>query len=280
MEVGQPSRTARSAAIHRAVHQVLEQGRIFKDPLAFRILGEEPGELVREAERDPGRRRMRLFIAVRTRFAEDAFGTGAAMGVRQLVILGAGLDTFAYRQSLGPEIRVFEVDHPATQAWKKERLSAAAISIPDSLIYAPIDFERQTLADSLAAAGFDRKEPAFFTWLGVVPYLTEDAVWTTLAAVASLPSDTQVVFDYSNPAELLSPESRERHDERAGKVAELGEPWITFFETDGVRAKLQNVGFSEIEDLGPREISERYLPNRTTTSAEHGGHVVRAAKKR
>ncbi|MBV8585080.1 MAG: class I SAM-dependent methyltransferase, partial [Verrucomicrobia bacterium] len=237
-------------------------------------------ELVREAEQDPGRRRMRLFIAVRTRFAEDAFGTGAAMGVRQPVILGAGLDTFAYRHSLGPEIQVFEVDHPATQAWKQQRLSEAAISIPDSLTYAPIDFERQTLADSLAAAGFDRKEPAFFTWLGVVPYLTEDAVWTTLAAVASLPTDTQVVFDYSNPPELLSPESRERHDVRAEKVAELGEPWITFFETDGVRAKLQNVGFSEIEDLGPRQISERYLPNRATTSSEHGGHVVRAAKRR
>jgi methyltransferase (TIGR00027 family) len=175
---------------------------------------------------------------------------------------------------------VFEVDHPATQAWKQQRLSDARILIPESLTFAPINFERQTLADGLAAAGFDRREPAFFSWLGVVPYLTEDAVWSTLAAIASLPNGTQVVFDYGNPPELLSPQSRELHDARAERLAELGEPWITFFETDGVRAKLQNVGFSEIEDLGPREISERYFRNRPTASPEHGGHVVRAAKRR
>jgi methyltransferase (TIGR00027 family) len=257
----------------------LEQGRIFADPLAFRILGEEPGPLVREAEQDPVRRRMRLFIAVRSRFAEDAFSLAAATGVRQLVILGAGLDTFAYRRSLGSEHRVFEVDHPATQAWKQQRLAGAMIPFPESLSFAPIDFERQTLADGLASAGFDRTGPAHFTWLGVVPYLTEDAIWSTVVWIASLPIGTQVVFDYGNPRELLSPQSRQLHDARAERVAELGEPWITFFETDVVRAKLQRIGFAEIEDLGPREISERYFPNRTTASPEHGGHVVRAAKR-
>jgi methyltransferase (TIGR00027 family) len=261
------------------VHQVLEEGRIFADPLAFRILGEEPGPLVREAEQDPPRRKMRFFIAARTRFAEDTLDAALATGVRQLVILGAGFDTFAYRRSLGSEQRVFEVDHPATQAWKQQRLSDAIIPIPKSLIFAPIDFERQTLAAGLASAGFDRTKPALFTWLGVVPYLTEDVIWSTLVWLASLPIGTQVVFDYGNPPELLPPQARELHDAHAERVAELGEPWITFFETDIVRAKLQRVGFSEIEDLGPREISERYFPNRTTASPEHGGHVVRAAKR-
>jgi methyltransferase (TIGR00027 family) len=130
MQQGQPSRTARVAAAHRAAHQVLEQGRIFADPLAVRILGEDTEALVHDALQHPHKRAMRLFIAVRTRFAEDALTVAAAHGVRQLVVLGAGLDTYAYRNALGDRLRIFEVDHPATQAWKRERLAAAAIPLP------------------------------------------------------------------------------------------------------------------------------------------------------
>jgi methyltransferase (TIGR00027 family) len=166
---GTPSRTARAAAAHRAAHQVLEQGRLFADPLALRILGDEAETVVREAEADPSKRRMRLFIAARTRFAEDALAAAVQRGVRQLVVLGAGLDTFAYRSPHGDRLRMFEVDHPATQAWKRQRLADAAIPVPDSLVFAPIDFESETLADGLAAAGFDPARQTFFTWLGVIP---------------------------------------------------------------------------------------------------------------
>lgn len=188
MQLGQPSRTARAAAAHRAAHQILERGSIFADPLALPILGEDAEALVREAEGDPSRRRLRLFIAVRTRFAEDALASAVERGVRQVVVLGAGLDTFAYRNPFGDRLRIFEVDHPATQAWKRQRLADAAIPLPDSLTYAPVDFDRDTLSGGLLAAGFDRTQQTFFTWLGVVPYLAEEAVWATLAFITSLPN--------------------------------------------------------------------------------------------
>src|SRR5271157_2024662 len=124
MQPEEPSRTALGAAAHRAVHQVLERGRIFSDPLAVRILGADAETTLRDAENNPARRKLRLFIAVRTRFAEDALAAAVARGVRQLVVLGAGLDTFAYRNPFGEQLHVFEVDHPATQAWKRERLAA------------------------------------------------------------------------------------------------------------------------------------------------------------
>jgi hypothetical protein len=135
---GTPSRTAKAAAAHRAAHQVLEQGRLFADPLALRILGDDAETAVREAEADPSKRRMRIFIAARTRFAEDALAAAVQRGVRQLVVLGAGLDTFAYRSPHGDRLSLFEVDHPATQAWKRQRLADAAIPVPDSLVFAPI----------------------------------------------------------------------------------------------------------------------------------------------
>ncbi len=221
MELGQPSRTARAAARHRAAHQILEGGRIFADPLALRILDEEPETVVRKAESDPASRRMRLFIAVRTRFAEDALAAAVERGVRQVVVLGAVLDTYAYRNPLRDRVRIFEVDHPATQAWKRRRLAETAIPLPDSLTFAPIDFERETLSEGLAAAGFEPARQTFFTWLGVVPYLAEEVVWSTLGFIASLPNGAHVVFDYSDPPDSLSPEARILHDRRAMRVRAL-----------------------------------------------------------
>jgi methyltransferase (TIGR00027 family) len=255
---------------------MLEQGRIFADPLALRILGDEAETAVREAQEDPSKRRMRIFIAVRTRFAEDALAAAVQHGVRQLVVLGAGLDTYAYRSPHGDALRIFEVDHPATQAWKRECLADAAIPVPDSLVYAPIDFERETLADGLAAAGFDPARQTFFTWLGVVPYLTEQAVWSTLGYIASLPHGAHVVFDYSDPPASLSPHLRLEHEQRATRVAALGETWLSYFEADQLRAKLTALGFSEIEDLGPPQIVSRYFPSRSSSPPDKGGHIVRA----
>lgn len=276
MQAGQPSRTARAAATHRAVHQLLESGRVFTDPLAVQVLGMDPAELVREAEEQPSRRPMRLFIAARTRFAEDALAAAVADGTRQLVVLGAGLDTFAHRNP-HPGLRVFEVDHPATQAWKRERLAEAGLVSPASLSFAPVDFEHGTLADGLAAAGFDGRIPAFFTWLGVVPYLTEDAVFATLGFIAGLPGGAQVVFDYPEPPSDLSPESRAAYEVRARRVAALGEPWLSHFAPGDLARRLGEVGFRETEDLGPGEIASRYLgvPAGRVTGA--GGHVIRAA---
>jgi methyltransferase (TIGR00027 family) len=273
-----PSRTALAAASHRAAHQILEKGSIFSDPLAVRILGIDADTVAREAEAQPLRRGMRIFIAVRTRFAEDALAAAVERGASQLVVLGAGLDTYAYRSKPSDRLRIFEVDHPATQEWKRQRLAEAAIPIPNSLTFAPTDFERQSLPEGLAAAGFDSSQQTFFTWLGVVPYLTEEAFWATLRFIVSLPNSTHVVFDYSNPPSSFSEEARANYEKRAARVAELGEAWLTHFNTDDLCAKLNKLGFSEIEDLGPPQMAARYFPSSSKTIAENGGHILRATK--
>jgi len=277
MQVGQPSRTAFAAAAHRAVHQILERGHIFSDPLALRILGADAETVTRDAEEHPSRRRMRIFIAARTRFAEDALAAAVERGVSQAVVLGAGLDTYAYRCPFGDRLRVFEVDHPATQAWKRERLAGAAIPLPGSLTFAPVDFERETLSAGLHAAGFDPARQTFFTWLGVVPYLTEEAIWSTLGFIASLPNGAHVVFDYSDPPESLSAEARAFHDARAARVDALGETWLTYFEAPRLREKLTSLGFSDVEDLGPPQIYARFFPNRPGVPPAKGGHILRAS---
>jgi methyltransferase (TIGR00027 family) len=278
MQSGQPSRTAWAAAAHRAAHQVLEKGRIFSDPLAVPILGQDAESVAREAEARPSSGAMRLFIAARTRFAEDSLTAAVRQGAHQLVVLGAGLDTYAYRSPFGDRLEIFEVDHPATQAWKRERLADAAIPIPPSLTFAPIDFEHQTLPEGLAAAGFDPAQHTFFTWLGVVPYLTEEAIWSTLAFIASLSGGAHVVFDYSDPPHTLSREARTYHDRRAARVEAIGESWVSYFEADKLKEKLLSLGFTEVEDLGPPQIAARYIPNLPTPRPERGGHILRARK--
>ena len=280
MQSGQPSRTALGAAGHRAAHQVLEQGSIFFDPLALRILGSEAEEALNEAEQEPRKRALRLFIAVRTRFAEDALEAAVARGVTQLVVLGAGLDTYAYRNRQD-RLRVFEVDHPATQAWKREQLAKASIEVPDALTFAPVDFERDTLADGLAAAGFDPMQQTFFTWLGVTPYLTESAVFATLGFIAALPGGAHVVFDYSNPPDsIVGVERRAFHEALATRVAAAGETFKSYFGSEALVVRLADLGFRDIEDLGPPEIAARYFPNHAGGPSGGGGaHIIRAATR-
>jgi methyltransferase (TIGR00027 family) len=249
MQQGQPSRTAFGAARHRAAHQALERGAIFNDPLALRILGPDAEAALRDAETDPSTRILRLFIAVRARFAEDALATAITHGVRQIVMLGAGLDTYSYRATLNEGLRIFEVDHPATQAWKRRRLADAAIPVPAALTFAPIDFERETLADGLTLAGFDPAKQSFFSWLGVVPYLTEQAVFSTLGFIAGLPGGAHVVFDYGNPPASGPGQDQyaAAHKALAARAASVGEPFNCHFETDVLHAKLRALGFRAYE---------------------------------
>lgn len=278
MQTGQPSRTALGAAIHRAAHQVLEHGAIFSDPLALPILGPDAERWVAEVDSEPHTRLLRLFIAVRSRFAEDAVVSAVAKGLRQVVVLGAGLDTFAYRADPSAGLRVFEVDHPATQAWKREQLRSANVRIPDGVTFAPVDFEHDTLESALTTAGFDPSLETFFTWLGVVPYLTEEAVFSTLEFIATSSRGAHVVFDYGNsPASLSEGEGRAVHDALAERVARAGESFRSYFETETLANKLRALGFREIEDLGAPEIAARYFPSYTGTLRERGGHVVRAS---
>jgi methyltransferase (TIGR00027 family) len=276
MQSEQASRTAVLAAVHRAAHQLLERGSVLCDPLALAILGEDGERLVRESVERPDSRRMRLFIAARTRFAEDALGKAVEGGVAQLVILGAGLDTYAYRGLHGNRLRIFEVDHPATQAWKRERLSGAGIAIPAAVSFVGVDFEREELPRKLVSAGFQPDESAFFSWLGVVPYLASEAVWSTLAFIGSSAGGAHVVFDYGDPPETLAAEARATHEQSAQRVAGLGEPWVSFFEPGELHRRLAALGFCEIEDLPAMALVARYLSIAPTASPRRGAHLLRA----
>ena len=217
---------------------------------------------MRSAREHPAGPRIRWFIAARSRIAEDALTVAAGHGARQLVVLGAGLDTLAYRTPLAERLRIFEVDHPATQAWKRQMLTAASIPLPATLRFVAVDFERETLADALRLAGFDPAQRSFFSWLGVVPYLTERSVFSTLAYIAGLPGGAEVVFDYADPWR------------RIGRLppgaAAVGETFQSYFETARLCAELTALGFSRVDDLGPATGRGAVLSGGRTLSARPG----------
>jgi len=259
----QPSLTAHRVAVRRAIHQLWDTPRVLEDPVALKIIGEgEASKLVDSRPPDPPLdRHLRAFLVARSRYAEDQLTEVVRRGVKQYVVLGAGLDTFAYRNPF-PGLRVFEVDHPATQAWKRKRLEAGAISVPSKLTFVAIDFERQALAEGLEQAGFSA-EPAFFSWLGVTPYLAPETVLGTLQWVISICSSNGVAFDYAVPRSSLDPGYWPAFDELANRVAAAGEPFIGFFDPQELAASLQKMGFRHVEDLDTDKINARYFKGRT-----------------
>jgi methyltransferase (TIGR00027 family) len=277
MRAGQPSQTARGAAAYRAIHQSLEGGAIFRDAYALQILDSETRATLDETAADPALKPMRLFIAARSRFSEDSLGASVARGVRQVVVLGAGLDTFALRNPYaGRGVRVFEVDFPATQDWKRERLAQAGLVAPPSLTFAPVDFERESLGDGLTRSGFRAEQPAFFQWLGVVPYLTKDAISQTLDFIAGI-SVSEVVFDYAELFENYPADRRNHIMGVAERAAARGEPWLSLFDPPDLAQALRGKGFGIIEDLGVAELGDRYYGAlKKGIPIGPGGHVVRA----
>jgi methyltransferase (TIGR00027 family) len=281
MQHGQASVTALGAAGHRAAHQVLERGFVFADPLALPILGPDAEGAIALARERPERRGLRLFIAMRSRFAEDSARRAIEKGVRQILILGAGLDTFAYRLVRTDDLRVFELDHPATQAEKRRRLTEAQIAEPAHVSYVAHDFEGGSMTAALKAAGLDTDRAAFVLWLGVTPYLTEAAVVATLGELASWPGGSEVVFDYANPPEVVEePKARNFHREMAERVAASGEPFRCHFNSAELHARASELGFSDIEDLDRAALVARYLPDLAVAPRPGpGGHVVRMATR-
>ena len=279
MRVGQFSKTARGAAAYRAIHQTLDHGAIFRDPLAARILDEKTTAALSEIAADESLRAIRLFIAARSRFSEDTIANCVTRGVRQVVILGAGLDTFSLRNSYGDlGVRVFEVDFPSTQMWKRARIRRAGLLEPPSLIFAPIDFEHESLAEGLTRVGFRQDQPAFFQWLGVVHYLTRDAVASTLEFISAT-SQAAVVFDYAEPFQNYPVERRANVMAMAESAAARGEPWLSLFDPAELLQLLRNVGLEDVEDLGLPELVERFYGALSRDiKVGPGPHVVRACQ--
>jgi methyltransferase (TIGR00027 family) len=260
METGRASKTALGVAIRRAAHQLMDRPPVLDDPIAVRLIGSGyPRHMERAMHRVA--RDFRAFMAVRSRYAEDQLAAAVAQSVTQYVVLGAGLDTFAYRNPF-PSLRVFEVDFPATQEWKRAMLDEAAIALPDELTFVPLDFEHMTFSDGLAETGFDARRPAFFSWLGVVPYLTLMAFRATLEAITQLPAGSAVSFDYAVAPETLSPLGRKAFDALARRVEAAGEPFQLFFTPETLDAELRRAGFQRIEQRGYEQLNELYFKER------------------
>lgn len=265
MQPSKPSLTAIGVARRRAAHQLFDSPVVFKDPLAVIILGPDAEGRLRADEHKHRERfsvALRAFVVARARVAEEELDRAIARGVRQFVILGAGLDTFAYRNPQ-TAVRVFEVDHPATQAWKRDALRAAAIDIPPSLMFAPVDFEQQTLADGLSAAGFDANSPAMFSWLGVTMYLTREGFDATLQFLASRPAGTSVVFDYASDRASLPMLERLALSMLEKRVERAGEPFRTYFQPAELARRLTDAGFASVADFGADELNARYFGGRS-----------------
>jgi len=262
MKPGRVSMTAMGVASRRAAHQLLDDHpKVLDDPIAIPILGPEfYADPVRHA--DPRSRAFRAFMVARSRYAEDNLAAAVAAGVRQYVLLGAGLDTFAYRNPF-PQLRVFEVDFPSTQELKRGKLCAAAIVEPANLTFVPLDFEHRTLAEGLADAGFDARQPACFTWLGVIPYLTLAAFRSTLDFIAAMPAGSGVSFDYSLSDQELSPRLQAARKSLAARVAAAGEPFQLYFRSEQMENELKSAGFSRIEQLDVFDLNARYFHNRS-----------------
>ena len=260
MESGRASKTALRVAIRRAAHQVMDQPPVLNDPIAVRLVGDA---FARDMERAQHKvaRDFRAFMAVRSRFVEDQLAMAVARGVTQYVVLGAGLDTFAWRNPF-PGLRVFEVDFPATQEWKYWMLEKAGLGRPEKSTFVPLDFEHMTLAAGLAEAGFDVDKAAFFGWLGVVPYLTLEAFRATIGDIARMRPGTGVGFDYGLSPKVLGPMHRLALQALSDRVAAAGEPFKLLFAPEELEAEILGAGFSRIEQLSSKELNQRYFTGR------------------
>jgi methyltransferase (TIGR00027 family) len=269
-----PSRTALGVARRRAAHQLLDRPLVLNDPLALRIIGSAERDQLEarvgrrfppNPDEQPAARLLRAFVVARSRCAEEILGAAAEAGVTQYVVLGAGLDTFGYRNPW-PGVRVFEVDHPATQAWKQECVARAGIVIPSGpagVTFVAVDFDRQRLDVELERAGFTPDRPAVFAWLGVTMYLAESSVWDVLGYVLARPPGSAVIFDYALAPALLNPLERLALGRLSGRVARAGEPWTAFFDPEALAHGMRKLGAQDLLDLDRDAINRRWFAGRS-----------------
>jgi methyltransferase (TIGR00027 family) len=272
MEKGRASRTAAAAAATRAEHHLYAASPIFEDTFAIEFADPLWRSIV---EAKPLKWfvfdvLMRLMspvggqIVARSRYAEDQLAQAIAAGTRQYVIVGAGFDSFALRRrDLQSILRVYELDHPDTQAAKVERVQALDADLPDNLEFVAIDFEREGVAEALKRSRFEQDSPAFFSWLGTTPYLTNSATLDTLASIVRIGAPgSEVVFDYLVPDEVLSSSDRRVVAKLKRFTARRGEPLVGELHPAELEKVLASIGLELVENLSGPEQEKRYFANR------------------
>jgi methyltransferase (TIGR00027 family) len=262
------SDTAVFAAVLRAAHQVLDsKPLILNDPIAIGLVsGAGSAEIRQRADefQTTLAKLVRSAVVFRSRFAEDELSTAAVEGVAQYVVLGAGYDTFAYRQPpWAGSLRVIEVDHPGTQEAKQARLASNSVSLPTNLTFCPVDFERRSLEEGLQRVGFHPARPTFFSWLGVTQYLTWASMEKTLRFVARLPPLSRISFSFVLPDAAVPSSESEALEIAASRAESRGEPWLTRFESEPLSRYLGELGFSSVFHLTPDMAHSRYFEGRS-----------------
>ncbi|HEX5479692.1 MAG TPA: class I SAM-dependent methyltransferase [Dehalococcoidia bacterium] len=265
-EVRKPSQSAVLTAVARELHRREAPPLALDDTLALALGGDDATRLVDTLERELSREALLAFsrwVCVRARVPEDVVARAVEDGVDQYVILGAGLDSFAYRRGdLRERLRIFEVDHPASQAWKRRRLEELGVALPPQLVFVPADFEHQTLAAALSAAAFDHRKRAVYSWIGVTMYLTVEAIRATLATIASGAPGTSVVLTYNRPPSALTGAALETEQGLRSILTGMGEPMISMFEPPEIEALVRSEGFDHVTHFGPEEGLRTYFPGR------------------
>jgi len=259
------SQTALAVALLRAFHQLYDgEPKVLDDPVVLKLL--EPQDLNKTKEEfarfeSKPAKALRVHVVLRSRYAEDCLASAVSRGIRQFVTLGSGYDTFAYRQpDWAKELTIFEVDHPASQGAKKRRLTASGIALPPNLEFVPADFEASSLRDILARSSFDFSRPAFFSCLGVLVYLPQEAIDALFRLVGSLPQSSELVLTFSSPKSASGVESGFR--QLAQAAAAVGEPWRTYHEPQALRCALVEAGFSSVDFLLPEQAERLYFAGR------------------
>jgi methyltransferase (TIGR00027 family) len=280
MQSGRASETAMISAVMRAAHRLLDEAPwIFVDDMAMALNGlKNEAELraklvsVEEQVTAFGGSTVaktfiyasRLGLALRARFAEDVLADAMRRGVSQYVLLGAGFDSFAYcRHDPTSGLRVYEVDHPATQREKVARLQQLGVSIPVSTTFVSMDFAHDRLLDALCSHGFQREQPAVFCWLGVTWYLPDEAIDRVLRDVAGAAPGSELVLDYILPERLLEDEQRQLLKTLERMAVSFGEPAGNSFDPPRMAARLKAHNFSSLMDIGAEEGNARYLGGRS-----------------
>ncbi|NLE78649.1 MAG: class I SAM-dependent methyltransferase [Rhodococcus sp.] len=267
---GEPDATAVRTALWRALHTLIDDApHVLDDTIGLRLAGVD--ETWRERpDMDPVRTRPnRASIVARSRAAEDALAASGA-GARQLVVLGAGLDTTAQRYP--GDVRVFEIDAPATQAWKRARLADLGLLDPARLTLVPVDFEvDESWLSAATEAGLNPATPTVVSMLGVAMYLTRDAISATLRQAASLAPGSMMVMGFSRPIEMAPAEIRPLLEGAAAGAAASGHPWLSLLSPDDAVALARGAGFAEVQVVTSEDLHARYFADRADGLSPVGG---------
>jgi len=265
-QISVPDSTAVRVALWRALHvQVDPPPHVLEDEIGLQLIAPPEGWRNRPDMNPQGTRGYRASIVGRARFIEDLVLEHANRGLSQYVILGAGLDTFGQRRpEVAEKLRVYEVDQPATQEWKRRRLMELGLGIADNLRFVPVDFEAgESWRDKLTASGFDASKPAVIASTGVSMYLTMDANRAKLREIAALATGSTLAMSFLLPLDLVDPEERTQHEMVYERAKAAGTPFLSFFRPSEIVALAIEAGFREAKHVSRADIIQRYFTGRT-----------------